>query len=289
MEDNKDLFLIVEDGSVSDTVTNMIEDLYIQLYRSIEKSKLYVAGYRNLVVKKGFFAFDTRRYLENVASMDVSYVVYFTHSKEEYDMIKSYGWLDCVGNYQDKKFILNIGYIDNKPAPGTKGAIGHEVEHVFQMDKGQLYDVDLYNVVTEKYYKGEMWERVVARALYRSFQVEQDAFVNEFYVYVKCLGVKPDTGKVHHDNNPYDYFLNAFNEVKNLNLNDNDMLKSFGMTVKGLYTRLNAADKRLHQKMLNIWTKYCRDRMGESLNYQRFDFMLECMKKGINETVNELI
>lgn len=73
----KDRFIINEELSVSETVSQMTNKLMQQLISNIEKQKFYVAKDKNVLLKKGAFNFDCHNHLKNLNNLEVIYCVYY--------------------------------------------------------------------------------------------------------------------------------------------------------------------------------------------------------------------
>lgn len=285
----KDRFKINEELSVSDTVGKMTDDLFQQITEKIKTDKKYIDKTKNFLISKGILDFNIEKYLKNISFLKVYYVVYYLDSEEEYKVYDKHNLFNCSADYENKNIKINVGYIANSPSKETKQNIRHELKHIYEYDCGMQKNVSFYDVVVDRYNNGELWEKIVAWALYMSFKTEQDAFLSQYYEYLKTH--KPHNIEVENDkNNPYNQFDKAFCSVDYLNFSDEQIKKSFGITRNQLYHILNSADERLFKKMCHVVQKFSDDEKKKNniVEAQRMNFLLECYAKGITEQENDI-
>lgn len=130
-------------------------------------------------------------------------------------------------------------------------------------------------------------ENIVAWALYMSFKTEQDAFLSQYYEYLKTH--KPHNIDVENDkNNPYNQFDKAFCSVGYLNFSNEQIKKSFGITRNQLYHILNSADERLFKKMCHVVQKFTDDEKKKKQHSRstKNEFFIGVLCKRNNRTRN---
>lgn len=283
----KERFIISESLSVSEVVDKMTKDLTTQLINKIDKQKYYIAKSKNAIIKKGIMNFDCSEYLTHLDNLQVIYCVYYLKSDSEYSVYVDNGWLNCSADYERGNIKLALACVDGQPKD-FKVSIAHEVKHIYQYDCGAKKNENFYDTVKDKYQNGELWEKIIAWALYLSFKTEQDAFLSQYYAYLKTYNVSKDKLKKD-QNNPYYQFDIAFDAVDNLNINDEKLKESFGININQLYSILNAADERLYKKMSNVWTRYINENSIKKPYATQMNFLIECYNRNIHEKENDLI
>lgn len=275
-------FKINEELSVSSVVTDMCKDLSYQLINKINSSKKKIATDKAVLIKKGFFNFDCSKYLKTIQWLNVRYVAYFFESEEALRTAEKMGMLDCSADYQNKNVKLKVGYVNDKPSNDFSVAIRHELKHIYEYDCGMQKNENFYQRVIGRIQNGERWEKIVGWALYLSFKTEQDAFLSQYYEYLK-------TDRQYHidslkdEKNPYCQFDRAFDNVDRLNFTEEQVKQSFGLTINQLYHILESADERLFKKMTHVVQKYHNEEKYNSINPNYAKFMFECFDKGYKD------
>lgn len=275
-------FKINEDLSVSNIVGDMCKELTYQLISKINKSKKYIYAEKSFLISKGFINFDCRKYLKNLQWLNVIYVVYYFDTEKEYEYNERHGLLNSSADYQNKNIKLKLAYINDKPARDFSSCISHELKHIYEYDCGMTKNKNFYQRVLNKLGSGEEWEKIVAWALYLSFKTEQDAFLSQFYEYLKT-NRQYVYDPLRDKKSPYHQYDEAFNNVDKLNFTEEQVKDSFGLTINQLYHILDSADDRLYKKISHVWQKYNNEINYGSVRPSYAEFMFECFNKGIKE------
>ena len=283
----KNRFTIFESLSISEIVGKMTNDLARQLINKVDSQKHFIAKDKNVLIKKGILNFDCRQYLKHLGNLQVIYCIYFLKNDSEYEFYDKNGYLNCSSDYENSNIKLSLAYVNEQPKEFTQ-PIRHELKHIYQYDCGAKKNVNFYETVVDRYRNGEQWEKIVAWALYLSFKTEQDAFISQFYEYLKNNNITKD--KIPKDNNnPYYRFDKAFSNVEYLTIDEEMLKKSFGISISQLYSILNSADERLFKKMTNVWVKYISENKIRKPNVSEMNFIMECYHRGIHEEADDLI
>lgn len=283
----KNRFNLFEDLSVSNVVGKMTNNLTRQLINKVDSQKYYIAKDKNVLIKKGIINFDCKEYLHYLDNLQVIYCIYYLKNEEEYNLYDKSGNLNCSADYENGNVKLSLAYVEGQPKD-FKISIRHELKHIYQYDCGAKKNVNFYETVVDRYKNGEQWEKIVAWALYLSFKTEQDAFISQYYEYLKSNNISKK--HIQKDkNNPYYVFDNAFDNVENLNIREENLKENFGINLNQLYHILNSADERLYKKMTNVWTKYINENKIKKPNVSEMTFVMECYHLGIHEETDDLI
>lgn len=279
--------LINEELSVSTEVNDMCGELSHQLIDKISQNERKMVMNKNLLMYKGQIQFECSKWLKTIKYLKVIYVVYLLDSEVECDMFEKRGFMNCSADYQNKNIKLALGYVNGKPSRNFFSSISHELKHIYEYDRGMQKNENFYDVVTKKCQSKIKWERVVAWALYLSFNTEQDAFLSQYYEYLKT-NKNYTKDPLADKENPYYKFDIAFDNVECLNINDKDMKASFGITVNQLYNILEAADDRLFKKMCHVWQKYNND-VNRSIRPNFGEFLNECLHNGVDLMESDIV
>lgn len=286
----KERFKINEELSVSQVVDDMTDDLVSQLNLQLKDSGLFISKDKSVLFKKGTVNFKCERYFKNIKVLDVIYAVYYLKSKEEWNFYNQNGFLACSADYENQNIKVNLAYVNNKPSDDFSSSIRHELKHIYEYDCGMKKNVSFYNKVYDRYKNGDKWEQTIAWALYLSFKTEQDAFLSQYYEYLKTHN--PYNVKIINDyNNPYYQFDVAFDRVDRLNFTEEQLRQSFGLTINQLYHILESADERLFKKMTHVYQKFINDEKEKNkiIEMRRMNFLFECYDKGICTEESDII
>lgn len=285
-------FKIEESLSISDTVVKLTQMLREELLARVNSKKMY-HKYNNDIISNGIFNFDTKKLLD-IPIIKIKYCFYFLNL-EQYNYKKKYNQLEDGGitDFKNKTIILNLTYITDTEQPSTEfdSVIQHEMNHFYQNLMGATKNEDFYNRIIDLCKNGDKEEKAIAYALYLAFNTEIDSFANQYYAFLKQNNIqKASNGMDYYSlskENPYSIFNNAFEYVDSLDINENKLIKTFGLTINQLYSILNNADKRLYKKMSKVWTKYMTEnKYFMDLDWKRIGrmcFLNECYKHGIIE------
>lgn len=277
-------FKINEELSVSNIVTNMCNEVAAQLVDKVKNDNAKIVQDKAMLMYKGIMNYDCSRYLKTIKNLNVIYVIYLLKNEEEFQLMDRNGFFNSSADYNNRNIKVSLAYTNGHPCKEFKSIIRHELKHIYEYDCGMQKNENFYNRVIFNYKHGLQWERTVAWALYLSFKTEQDAFLEQYYEYLKTdrhYTIDP----MEDPQNPYCKFDDAFNEVTYIQINNEKLKASFGITKKQLYYILNSAEERLFKKMNHIWQKYNNDVAFDngSINPNAASFMLECFNRGIEE------
>lgn len=284
----KNRFKINEELSVSPIVSKMAKEVTKQLVFKTENAKKYIADDKNLIITKGILNFDCKKYLKRLDVLKVIYVIYYLDDEKQYEYYDRIGMFPRSADYENANIKVHLAYVKGQPSIQFVPSIKHELNHIFQYDCGAKKNISFYDTVIDRYKNGEMWEKKIAWALYLSFKTEQDAFVTQFDEYLRQKGVSKQF-LPKDDNNPYFQFDRAFVAVERLDVDENKLKESFGITINQLYSMLNSADERLFKKMSHVWAKYTYESKKKIMqpNVSEMNFLMECYQNGIYEKVSD--
>lgn len=294
-----------EESSISTKVRFMTKEIRDILLRKLQYSPKYMSKEGNCLIKKGEFKYRPKD-LMKIDEFDVKYVAYY------FDKVKSYQ--DFVKFNDDRlssetdieNNVINFRFciINDKLPNEFDGVIQHELSHFFQNYNGQTKNEELYNRVVNiaKTSKNKS-DKNIAYALYLTFNTEIDAFVNQYYAYLKQNKINIHdviddfpNGK----GNPYNNFDDYYNYVCDIedSLDDNHMKQVFGLNIEQIFKRLENADKRYKNKMMKMISLYKKEtdiaKTNENIHRNlslsigvRLNFEMDCYQRGIYETESE--
>lgn len=152
-------FQLLEELSISDTVTKMTNELSQELISQINNLKPYISKENNYKINKGMFTFNTSGFLESLKSLKVYYVVYHISSEDEYKFMSKIGYMNSSADYMCHNIKLALAYVKGKPSVQFNPSIRHELNHIYEIDCGQTKNEDFYDKIIDRYKNGELWEK----------------------------------------------------------------------------------------------------------------------------------
>ena len=249
--------------NISDDVYQFSVDLYHKILndadiRQMQKSR--VNGF--LFVQNTLLLNNTnvKWIFNNIDSLKVNYILYVSETTKEYNYIMQN--IDADANsesdYDNKSITIVSGYIDDYISPDFLSNICHEVNHLYEYDNGREKRVDLYDKVRELIAMKNNDAYIVGNAFYYSFQHEIDAFVHQFYGFLKQE--KPN----HLDFEQlltYSEYMNALSAYKFVYNKRNDKkvmnwINYLGYDRKSYFKRLKYGLKKLFTKIKNAYLRY---------------------------------
>lgn len=197
----------------------------------------------------------------------------------------------AVVDNEQKTMHLKILNVFGKIDPLTlNDAIQHEVEHIYQQKKRNGNSIignsnrskELYKLASQKLNSINSYEQLAARIIYVYYKCEEDAFVNGMYGYLmQCKedGIDYRTAVQRSEiYRYYYYFKQILPQLEALHDGENKELSQaigiFGITLKGLITRLKKNIKRLKNKMKMVIAKALNN--DEEVHWERL--IDECKK-----------
>jgi hypothetical protein len=291
--------LINERLSVSDSVIEITDEIYDLLINKLRTSKLFIEKEKNVLFKKGiltYYAIKGRT--DSIPNINIKYIVYYFDNIEDYNIAVKYNVINtnCYSDIKNNTIGLYLVMINNHPYIDFKSSIQHEVNHFYQNSMGQVKNEDFYEKVVKLTKSTNIKERNIALALYYTFTTEQDAFISQYYAYLKSNNISQQKAKefFQDKNCPYynfdclfDYIIDIYDEIDDIKLQ-----KSFGITKERLYSILDNADKRFTVKLSKAVNRYIQER--NKVNEKKYPFigtchsirlqyLMECYQKGITE------
>ena len=249
--------------NISDDVYQFSVDLYHKILndadiRQMQKSR--VNGF--LFVQNTLLLNNTnvKWIFNNIDSLKVNYILYVSETTKEYNYIMQN--IDADANsesyYDNKSITIVSGYIDDYISPDFLSNICHEVNHLYEYDNGREKRVDLYDKVRELIAMKNNDAYIVGNAFYYSFQHEIDAFVHQFYGFLKQE--KPNHLDFEQLLN-YSEYMNALSAYKFVYNKRNDKkvmnwINYLGYDRKSYFKRLKYGLKKLFTKIKNAYLRY---------------------------------
>ena len=249
--------------NISDDVYQFSVDLYHKILndadiRQMQKSR--VNGF--LFVQNTLLLNNTnvKWIFNNIDSLKVNYILYVSETTKEYNYIMQN--IDADANsesdYENKSITIVSGYIDDYISPDFLSNICHEVNHLYEYDNGREKRVDLYDKVRELIAMKNNDAYIVGNAFYYSFQHEIDAFVHQFYGFLKQE--KPNHLDFEQLLN-YSEYMNALSAYKFVYNKRNDKkvmnwINYLGYDRKSYFKRLKYGLKKLFTKIKNAYLRY---------------------------------
>ena len=250
--------------NISDNVYNFSVMLYKHILedadrQNIQKSRLngYLFLQNSFVLKKS----NTNQWIfNNLDDLNVSYVLYVAETNKEYNYIMQNidAEANSEGDYEKRSIRIISGYINDSISSDFLATICHEVNHLFEYDNGREKRIDLYDKVRELIFKDDDYASIVGNAMYYTFQHEIDAFVHQFYGFLKQehpnhLGFEELLNYTEYKN-----AYNAYEEVLSNKNNPNVMkwINYLGYNRNNYFKRLKYSLKKFYVKIKNVYMRY---------------------------------
>lgn len=249
--------------NISDNVYRFAVEIYNKILNDADiqqMQKSRVNGF--LFVQNTLFLNNSnvKWIFNNIDSLKVTYILYVSETTKEYNYIMQN--IDADANsesdYDNKSITIVSGYIDDYIAPDFLSNICHEVNHLYEYDNGREKRVDLYDKVRELIAMKNNDAYIVGNAFYYSFQHEIDAFVHQFYGFLKQE--KPNHLNFEQLLN-YSEYINALSAYKFVYNKRNDKkvmnwINYLGYDRKSYFKRLKYGLKKLFIKIKNAYLRY---------------------------------
>lgn len=301
----KERLKLNEESSISTKVRFMAEEIRDILLRKLQYSPKYMSKESNCLIKKGNFAYKPKDIM-NLEQFIVSYIVYYFDDEIEYEKFYKGNQekLLSESDYEKNTIYYRFAIINDRIPKEFDGMIQHELSHFFQCCNGQAKNENLYKKITDVINNSKDKIDVnIAFALYLTFNTEIDAFVNQYYAYLKQnkIGIEEIiNGFPNGEGSPYNQFVKFYNYVVDSEkyITDKHMKDIFGLNIEQIFKRLENADKRYKNKMMKVISLYKNKVFNKhisevkNLNMSiafgvRLNFELDCYQRGIYETESE--
>lgn len=258
--------LIDEAKNISDVVIELGNIICKKIiYYSKCKDKQDSTVTHNIYVE-GNFNVNVSKFLKNTKDITVNYVMYFCENDAELNVSLNNTKYDCSTDYENMSITIVSGFILDNVESYFKAKVMHEINHLYEYDNGMQKRVKLYDKAIEMVYdKENVIRQFVGRAMYYSFKHEQDAFVHQFYGYLKQN--KP-TGsfkelvwksEYKNANMMYEYLCRNYS-----NKDVQNAIREFGFSPNAFMCMIEHRLDRLYQKLFNAYRRY----YSETNNYK---------------------
>lgn len=267
-------YIITEEKSISQEVKNIAEQIINTMVQdsvnvSMKLNDADIAYKENTITVE----FDN----ENIEPITLEYTVYYADEvnsvKEVYASLRT-ATIDINCSYDNLERLMKIvtvndnGYLEEN----FYGSVLHEVNHMFQYDKGMEKRVDLYDlilrIISDR--NSTRDEVYTARCLYYTFAHEQDAFTHQFYGFLK---EKPDEISFEDALNEFDTFqefktLRSYVSKNHKNPSAQRTIRRLGFDNRTYIQRIQFGWQRLKRKLKNAYFLYLKE-LNESKNIRR--------------------
>lgn len=284
-----------EEMSISSNVVDATDMVMKSCLDNLEKLPLKSSNDFNRYFKEGEFDVNVNGLIPNMPIIHIKLFCYIFRNNEEYISHNKTINTNCLADYDTQTIELRLVLINGKPNNEFQSSIQHEVNHIFQYANGASKNETLYDKIVKvsSNPKANYKEKMLAYILYLTFKTEQDSFANQYYAYLKQNNIQWDAVYDYFpddDGNPYSNFLDAYDVISKMNINDEEISNLFGISKKQFLLLISKADKRMRNKMMKAAAKYRKDITNEMYNLKdtkRISFIVESMSKGIYVGSNE--
>lgn len=175
-------------------ISDISADLSNEIYRAIldnasdhSATKLKKSDITGALYVENSFNINVNRYFKGLSELNVCYTLYYCRDAKAYNSLMYTIGSDAnsYGDYDDKSIKIVSGFIDGEISTDFLQTIYHEVNHLYEYDNGRKKKIDLYSEAVKLAMDNDIDVMMTARALYYSFRHERDAFVHQFYGFLK--------------------------------------------------------------------------------------------------------
>ena len=192
----------------------------------------------------------------------IKYTLYIVESEEDSENITRISGLNFNSSWDEesKTMIIVSTVVDKEPTKSFYETIEHEAEHMYEYAVGMQKKVDLYDKVHNMVTKGQNNLRAyyVASALYYTFNHEQDAFKQQFYIYLINLNRNISFDNALNEYKPFKQMDNAFDAVYDY-YDDKETMKAInelGYRRRDYFKRLYFGYNRFIEKMKDVYSRW---------------------------------
>ena len=203
--------------------------------------------------------------------------MYYTDDVRNYNFVMRSigGKANSQSDYETKSMRIVSGFIDGDASPDFLATICHEANHLFEYDNGREKRIGLYERVVSLIQSEDDAAQAVGQAIYYTFPHEIDAFVHQFYGFLKQEDPSHLTfeqllqhSAYYNLKRLYDYII-----AKNDNTSIGGYINYLGYRKRDFIKRLKFGMKRLLSKLKNAYLRYLHD--STPINEGRIHWLME--------------
>lgn len=250
---------INETKNVSDAVIELSNIIGKYIIKHSKQQTVHQSNVTSVPYVEGTFKIDVSKYFKNITQLSIIYTLYMV--KDGTDLKYAYNEQSCSCDYEERNMNIISGYIGEQTEPKFLSKIMHEVNHLYEYDNGMQKRTNLYDKAVEMMRDDtNIYRYYVGYSMYYSFKHEQDAFVHQFYGYLKQNKPKLPFNKAVLTSE-YKNAVNVFNFVFD-HYNDNETklaIKELGFSPNAFMNMIEHRLDRLYQKLSNAYRRYCSE------------------------------
>lgn len=252
---------INEVKNVSNTVVELSNIICKEIIAQAKTTNIYDSTVTYRPFTEGCFKINATKFFRHIDELTINYVMYISKEENILQMILNQSQYDNSADYENKSITIVSGFVLNNVEEHFNAKVMHEVNHLYEYDNGMQKRVNLYNkaleMITDKINKDRAY---VGRNMYYSFKHEQDAFVHQFYGYLKQNKPKHPFNdliwKSEYKNvyNVYGYLCNNYYKetiqaaIKELGFSPNAFMNMIEHRLDRLYGKLYNAFRRYYSE-----------------------------------------
>lgn len=250
--------------NVNDEVRQITSEINSLLLNDIKNRPKYLSRLISLkyIENKEGVKYSFKTINGNTEEILIKYCLYLTHSEEESRNVIKYSNVNFNSSWdeENKTMVIVATLVNGQPSQSYLEAIEHESEHMYEYAMGLEKKISLYDKMVDNINNRQNEPRAyfVNLALYYTFVHEQNAFKQQFYVYLINLNKEISFEDALENYIPYKQMNNAFDAVYDF-YEDVDTIKAInelGYKRRTYYKRLYYGYKRFVEKLKGIYKRW---------------------------------
>lgn len=260
-------YFINESGGVNDNLKDIVNDIIQLILNDYKKRKKYISNIYNIpyVENDEGVKYNVVLNKNQNCSIIVKYVLYFAESEEERRNILKITKINFNSSWDEENKTMSIvdvlvnGQFNNN----FFQTVEHEAEHMYEYAMGMHKNKTLYDKTVDLMQKGQdnIYSYYVGAAFYYTFKHEQEAFKQQFYIYLNQLNKKITFDNALNNYVPFKKMNNMYDAVYDNEDNENLMkaINELGFSRRDYFKRLYYQYNRFLLKLKQCYLRWWND------------------------------
>lgn len=278
--------VILEAKSISDAVVKLTDIVSKGIINDASKQKMQRSEATHADFVENKFQIKIGGFLRNGDILTVHYIMYCLETEREYQLLLPNLGENANSEADSETNSIKIvsAFIGNGVLKDFNETISHELEHLYQYGKGMKKREGLYDRAVNLSKKEDDSSKCVGLCCYYSFKHEQDAFVHQFYTFLKNSNERKSLNYYLSKYQPYQMmnkvyeFVIEYQDKPNVMKAINELGFSRKKFINLIYYRINRFDAKLY----NAYCRYIAE--TEPITENSIDRMVSMMFRRIDES-----
>lgn len=269
-------YFINESGGVNDNLKNVVNGIINLIIDDYKKQKKYISDIYNIPYAENSEGIKYNAVLNDKKNINIliKYVLYYADNEEEQKNILKYTNINFNSSWdEENKTMTIVDIVVNEQFNNDfYQTVEHEAEHMYEYAMGMQKNKTLYDKTVELIQKGknDIYSYYVGAAFYYTFKHEQEAFKQQFYIYLNQLNKKVTFDNALENYKPFKQMNNMYDAV--YDNEDNKILmgaiNELGFSRKDYFKRLYNQYNRFIIKLKQCYLKWWNDNKEKFLTQE---------------------